>query len=220
MKLLNASVLIIIVIIALSTFSCSLLENKKIPSESIQKMDNRANKIEESKSSEFFKYSSILLLLFLVFILNNLRKEKKKIVEIQNDLSSYKNQLSQFKNSIDVTNVDKIILQQIVFTIRRINTSLNRKNLTKGSEESNLLVSLIDELDAILFNSGCKKIEPQIGQSALKDYKLAPRVEIIGKKKTSKGSDEIGTIYEVVNCGYETVDGDILIRSQVEVFSR
>ena len=108
----------------------------------------------------------------------------------------------------------------MAFTLKRLNNSLNNENFKEGSKEKDLIYSFSKQLGGVLYNSGCKKITPKIGQSVRQDSILAQRVEVIESKKSSKPEEAIGIIYEVIHSGYETIDGDVLIKSQVAVFGK
>ena len=240
MKLFEASIIIVLVIMSLASLLNSpepidpLDEKVPTPKEERIKKDNSQdidsdpiietstvdNVIKdvstEKESNNFYKFFSILLIIVLIFILNSLRRKKKQLNEINNELSSYKDKLLQLKSSIDTKSPNKLLLQQVVFTLRSLNAYLEKVD----HSDSEFFELAIFELKSILSNSGCKIIDPEVGKSILKDAELAQKVSIVNKKKSEHYKDQIGIILEVVNLGYETKEGELILTAEVIVTSK
>ncbi|MBT3850077.1 MAG: hypothetical protein HOF02_08070 [Gammaproteobacteria bacterium] len=165
---------------------------------------------------DLYKYLSVILLIVLIVVLLNLRKKNKRLLEINNELDQLKDRLSQLKVSVDTKSPDKLLLQQVVFTLRSFNSYLEKVD----SSNLDFFELSIFELKSILSNTGCKEIIPQVGQSVLKDSELAQKVSIVGKKKSETYQNQIGIITEIVNLGYETKEGELILTAEVIVTSK
>ena len=53
-----------------------------------------------------------------------------------------------------------------------------------------------------------------------KDAELAQKVSIDNKKKSEHYKDQIGIILEVINLGYETKEGELILTAEVIVTSK
>lgn len=165
---------------------------------------------------DLYKYLSVILLIILIVVLLNLRKRNKRLSELNNELDQLKDKFSQLKISVDTKSPDKLLLQNVIFTLRSLYIYLEKVD----QADKEFFELAIFELKAILATNGCKIIDPEIGKSIIKDAELAQKVTVVEKKKSENFKAQIGIILEVVNVGYETKEGELILTAEVIVTSK